>query len=110
MTINLLAADMIPLLQFLAQQTFVETFANSNTETDMQQYIQDKLNIDQLLLEWKNPDSQFYIAYQQDKAIGYMKLNQGQAQTVIQAPEGLEIERIYILKEFQSLGYGASYA
>jgi ribosomal protein S18 acetylase RimI-like enzyme len=105
--ITLLQQVDINLLQQIATQTFIETFAHVNTEEDMQLYIQNNLSLDQLQQEWDNENSLFYIATLNGSTIGYIKLNQHQAQTVMQGAEAIEIERIYILQAYQGLQYGS---
>ena len=41
------------------------------------------------------------------KLCGYLKVNQGDAQTEQQLSEALEIERIYVISKYQSKGIGA---
>lgn len=87
-------------LQQISRQTFYETFAVENTEEDMQQYLNEDLSKDRLTAEFNNPDAEFYFAMLNDHVIGYLKLNSGASQTELQDDKGLEIERIYVLKEF----------
>ena len=46
--------------------------------------------------ELNNPYSQFFIAWEEDYPIGYLKINSGKAQTELQDETSLEIERIYV--------------
>lgn len=83
-------------VQFIGRETFFETFADSNTEEDMKKYLEDSFNDDQLTLELSNPDSLFYVAWEVETPVGYLKLNTGNAQTEMQDEMALEIERIYV--------------
>ena len=56
--------------------------------------------------ELSNPDSLFFFAEEENKVIGYLKLNFSSAQTERQDPNAMEIERIYVLKEFHGSGVG----
>jgi ribosomal protein S18 acetylase RimI-like enzyme len=51
-------------------------------------------------------NSEFYFALLDDSVIGYLKLNYGQSQTEIKDNDALEIERIYVLKEFHGKKVG----
>lgn len=93
-------------LQSIARQTFVETFADKNSESDMQKYSDENFSHDKLKGEWMIPDSEFYFSSIHNKVIGYLKLNFGQAQTELKDLEALEIERIYVLKEFHGKKIG----
>jgi ribosomal protein S18 acetylase RimI-like enzyme len=53
-----------------------------------------------------NKNAEFYFATLYDNVIGYLKLNFGQSQTELQDEKTLEIERIYVLLEFQGKKVG----
>lgn len=88
-------------LQALSRQTFFETFAAENTPANMQAFLDKAFQQEGLLKEINNPHSVFYFAKNGDNIIGYLKINTGAAQTELQEKDGIEIERIYVLKEFQ---------
>ena len=83
-------------VQLIGRETFFETFANSNTEDDMNKYLEDSFNDNRVTAELSNPDSLFYIAWEDESAVGYLKVNTGIAQTEQQDKKALEIERIYV--------------
>ena len=93
-------------LQTIGRQTFSETFAYCNTEENMQKYLDGSFNFDQLKSEIHNPNSEFYLATINKKTIGYLKINYNQAQTELKDMQALEIERIYVLKEFHGKRIG----
>ena len=93
-------------LQKISRQTFYETFADSNTEENMKNYLENGFSIDKLTEEINNSDSAFYFAKNNNKVIGYLKINFGQSQTELQDEAALEIERIYVLKEFHGKKVG----
>lgn len=101
----LLAHD-VALLQRISRQTFVETFGGQNTEADMQQYLHERLSAERLSQELAHPSSYFYLATVDGEPAGYLKLNTGEAQTEAEAPEALEVERIYVLRAHQHEGIG----
>ncbi len=88
-------------LQSISRQTFYETYCTMNTKENMDKYLNENLSISTLEKELKNPNSEFYIIKDLDKNIGYLKLNMGPAQTDIKDASALEIERIYVIKEYQ---------
>lgn len=96
----------IQTLQFVGRQTFFETFAESNTEEDMKKYLDENFTEEKIRTELNNPDSLFFIAREHDKAIGYLKLNFGTAQTETQDEGSLEIERIYVLSTYHGKKVG----
>lgn len=93
-------------LQTIGRNTFYETFSGDNSEENMTVYLDGKFAIDKLTAELSNPDSKFYFAHIDDKILGYLKVNFAEAQTELNDKEGLEIERIYVLKEFHGLKIG----
>lgn len=93
-------------LQKLGKQTFLETFAPFNTREDIAHYLQTGFTDEKLLKEIANPNSTFYFAKLDEKAIGYLKVNFGNAQTELLDSEALEIERIYVLQEFHGQKVG----
>jgi ribosomal protein S18 acetylase RimI-like enzyme len=93
-------------LQRIGRTTFSETFSDVNTEENMQKYLDEGFSIEKLTDELNNPDSIFYFAELNNKTIGYLKLNVGSSQTELKDIKALEIERIYVLKEFQGRNIG----
>jgi len=93
-------------LQKISRQTFYETFSAGNTEEDMNKYLEDVLSIEKLTAELNDTSTEFYFAVLDNKVIGYLKLNFGQSQTELKDDKALEIERIYVLKEFHGRKVG----
>ena len=93
-------------LQKIARRTFIETFAAANTEENMKKYLEEGLSPEKITAELIDPNTEFYFATYNNKTIGYLKLNFGQSQTELQDDAALEIERIYVLKEFHGKKVG----
>lgn len=93
-------------LQKIGRKTFYETFAESNSEANMAQYLEEGFSTAKLTSELKDSNSAFYFATLGDTEIGYLKLNFGTSQTELQDKKGLEIERIYVSKAFQGKKVG----
>lgn len=106
--INIIGAtrDHTAILQQLAITTFLDTYAQYNTEQDMKEYVENYFSLSQLEKEITSPDSTYYIGFHHNQPICYIKLNTGPAQTDLKDTNALEIERIYVLKEFQGLKAG----
>lgn len=98
-------ADLVE-LQTISKQTFFETFADHNAADDMQKYLDNNLSVDQLKVELSDENSEFYFASADNKVIGYLKINFGPAQTEIKDKSAIEIERIYVLKDFHGKKIG----
>ena len=93
-------------LAAISRQTFSETFSAGNSEENLKKYLAEELSAEKLTAELNNPNSEFYFAELDGKIIGYLKLNFGQAQTELQDQAAVEIERIYVLKEFHGKHVG----
>jgi ribosomal protein S18 acetylase RimI-like enzyme len=93
-------------LQEIGIQTFSETFAASNTEENMSNYLKDGFSIEKLTEEINNKYSKFFFALDNERVIGYLKLNFGESQTELKDSKALEIERIYVLNEYHGKKVG----
>ena len=93
-------------LQEIARQTFYETFSEQNTIEDMQNYLENNLSSDKLKQELEDINSEFYFSIFDNKVIGYLKINYGQAQTELKDQKSVEIERIYVLKTYHGKNIG----
>jgi ribosomal protein S18 acetylase RimI-like enzyme len=93
-------------LQKISRQTFYETFAAGNTEQNMAKYLEEGFSIEKLAAELNDKNSESYFAIFNNQVVGYLKLNFGPSQTEIKEDKALEIERIYVLKEFHGKKIG----
>ena len=93
-------------LQKIGKQTFYETFSAGNSEENMTKYLDEGFSIEKLTTELSDNNSDFYFATLDNNVIGYLKLNFGQSQTELQDDKALEIERIYVLKDFHGKSVG----
>jgi len=94
------------ILQEVGYQTFNETFKDSNSVENMNVYLEKAFNIEQVEIELTNTSSQFYFISIDEIVAGYLKVNINDAQSEEMGDESLEIERIYVKKEFQKHGLG----
>ena len=104
--IELINHSHIAALQQIGRQTFSETFAESNSAQNMAKYLEEAYSFEKLNEELNNPNSFFYFAMLDKKVIGYLKLNMGVSQTELKDNDALEIERIYVLKDFHGKKVG----
>lgn len=93
-------------LQHIVRQTFFETFSVFNTEENMKKYLEEDLGLEKLTAELNNKNSEFYFAILDNIVIGYLKLNFGESQTELKDDKALEIERIYVLKQYHEQNIG----
>jgi diamine N-acetyltransferase len=104
--IKKITIDDIDQLQKVGRQTFYETFSAGNTEENMKKYLEEAFSTDKITAELNEQNSEFYFATLSNEVIGFLKLNFGQSQTELKDDKALEIERIYVLKEFHGKKVG----
>lgn len=93
-------------LQKIGNQTFYETFSSVNSEVNMAKYLNEGFSSEKLTVELCDDNTEFYFATSDGKVIGYLKINFGQSQTELKDENALEIERIYVLKDFHGKNVG----
>ncbi len=98
--------DEVSQLQQIGSETFSETFSAVNDEADMKKYLGERFSVEQLSGELSKPQSEFYFATQGDDIVGYLKVNFGESQTELQDDNAMEIERIYVKKDFHGRNVG----
>ncbi|WP_339757500.1 GNAT family N-acetyltransferase [Algoriphagus aquimarinus] len=99
------AADIIE-LQKIGKLTFTETFSSENSKENMKKYLESGFSTEKLTEELSDLNAEFYFAELNGKTIGYLKLNFEQSQTELKDDKALEIERIYVLKEYHGKKVG----
>ena len=104
----------IPLLRTIAEETFIDTFADDNQPENIRAYVEKSFTLEQTTQEFNTTDSHFFFA-RIDPDIhssidhniaGYLKLNYGEAQTEHDLQNSVEIERIYARPNHQGKGVG----
>lgn len=93
-------------LKEIGKRTFAETFSSENSEENMTGYLENRFSTEKLKIELNDENAEFYFAELNGKIIGYLKVNTGHSQTEIKDKNALEIERIYVLKEFHGKKVG----
>ena len=93
-------------LQSISRETFYETYCSMNTKENMDKYLKENLSIEKLSEELNNENSHFFFIKDGERNIGYLKLNMGPSQTELKDETALEIERIYVIQEYQGKKVG----
>jgi ribosomal protein S18 acetylase RimI-like enzyme len=95
------------LLSDLGGQTFYETWRPVNTEEDMQSYIKKSFDPDKIKSDLEaHSINTFLIATIDSIATGYVKLRRDRTYDEFKSEKVIEIERIYVSKEFQEKKVG----
>jgi ribosomal protein S18 acetylase RimI-like enzyme len=104
--IKQVAINDIDILQKIGKQTFFETFSAGNTAENMKQYLEEGFSIEKLTTELNDHNAEFYFATLEGIVVGYLKINFGQSQTELKDEKAIEIERIYVLKDYHGKSVG----
>ncbi|MDX8047166.1 GNAT family N-acetyltransferase [Gracilibacillus sp. S3-1-1] len=105
-TLKTCTVEDIHTLREISYETFDESFREQNTAEAMEAYLEEAFTLQKLDQELRNPFSHFFFAYIDGQIAGYLKLNTGNAQTEDMGEDALEVERIYIKKNYQKHGIG----
>lgn len=97
----------LEVLTEMARETFTEAFASMNDPQDFQDYLNKAFNPDQMRKEMLTSGSEFRLLYENDILTGYFKTNLDNAQSDLKDPQAMELERIYVLSQYQGWGHGA---
>ena len=88
-------------LKELGKETFLDSFSWGNTVENMKLYMNKAFADEQLSSEITNPCSEFYFALDNNRPVGYVKINFEEAQNELKGEQCLELERIYVRKAYQ---------
>ncbi|MDX1768888.1 MAG: GNAT family N-acetyltransferase [Arenibacter troitsensis] len=90
----------------LGRRTFIEAFEKDNKPEDFKIYLDSAFREETLYKELQDINSAYYFIYMESSLVGYIKLNENEAQSDINDINSIELERIYVLAEFQGHGIG----
>ncbi|MEO7210291.1 MAG: GNAT family N-acetyltransferase [Chitinophagaceae bacterium] len=109
MKIQIKKVDDPALMQMISElsvKTFYETYALFNTVKNMQDYTSTYFSPARLLEEFNTPNNFLFLVYVNDEVAGYFKIQKNYTETVGKDLRQLELQRLYILKEFQQQKLG----
>lgn len=104
--ITLCTPDDLASLTQMARKTFVDAFAVHNKPADFKEYMRTAFAEQTFEKQLLNPNCQFFFVKTGKNVVGYFKLNENDAQTELKGTESLELERIYVIQEYQGHGIG----
>src|SRR5688572_27767580 len=99
-TIRKINDEDIDQLVNISRQTLLETFSSMNDVDNMRKYLDENFTEEKLVAELNHVNTEFHFAESDKQVIGYLKINTADAQTELKTENSLEIERIYVLKEY----------
>lgn len=99
------AADIGTLVQ-ISLRTFIDAFEKENDPDDFKAYTAIAFSESTLTAQLNNPHATFYFLYVDEELAGYFKLNEYNAQSELKSNDTMELERIYVQKDFQGQQLG----
>lgn len=96
----------LSMLVDVSRTTFIDAFEKDNEPENFKAYIEFAFDRSKIMAELKNPETTFYFVYEDKNLVGYLKLNEKEAQTDIKSGGGMELERIYVLQQYQGRQIG----
>lgn len=106
MVIREVKPNELDLLREISMVTFKQAFASQNDPKDMDLYLTKSREPQLVRMEYENPNVLSLFVEHEEKVIGYMKINFGDAQTEQFEQPSIELERIYLLQEHTNQGFG----
>lgn len=99
----------VALISQLSEVTFFDTFNGTCTDADMNGFIEEYFNEKQVQSELQDPNDFYFVAFVNDLAAGYIRIKEEQSDVeIIKNKKGIELKRIYVLKEYHSKKIGAA--
>lgn len=100
-----ISVEDVPVLSVMAKQTFYDTFTGTCTEEDMQNFLDNFFNEEQLTKEVSDENDLYYFAEVEGRPVGYLQFMEDYGGfPLIKKWKALELKRIYVLKEYQGKG------
>jgi len=96
------------LIAELSRQTFYDSFAASNTKDDIDKFMNEQFSADALIKEVETGDGVFFLAYDGDEAIGYVRMRDGDHYPEFDNLSSIEIARIYAVQSSIGKGVGSA--
>lgn len=90
----------------LAKLTFFQSHGHSASVDDISTYLSEKINLQVLTREFKNPTNLFHLIYKDHRLIGYSKLCLNASYRLISEDPVAKLERLYLLEEYIGRGLG----
>jgi diamine N-acetyltransferase len=97
-----------PVLTELGVTTFCEAYSEFNKKENVESYITLELNIGRITEELSNEDNVFFIATYKDIPVGYSKMRTIKKPGELADNNPIEIERIYVLKDYYAKKIGSA--
>jgi ribosomal protein S18 acetylase RimI-like enzyme len=104
-TLRRVTIDDVVALSSIAKQTFYDTFTGTCTGADMQSFLEEYFNEEQLGKELCNANDLCFFAEADGKPVGYIRFMEDyNSFPFMQQWKAMELKRLYVLKEYHGMG------
>lgn len=100
------SAEDIPALCTMAGKAFRDAYTGKMPEEDLLAYIIKAFSYAQVLAEWQDAGNTFLLAFYGQELAGYAKINTNPRPERQETGKYIELERLYLLTEFQGRQIG----
>ena len=106
-SIRLATENDAALIASFGARSFRDTFGPDNQSEDMDIYIASAFTADKIKIEMSDPTAVFFLAYFNHQLCGYAKIVANKNPMDTENVKSVELERIYVAKNFNGLGIGS---
>jgi len=105
-TIRELSVNDIPALRELAIRIYRDTFSVSNTEENMESFINMDYTLDRFQAEFREQGSHYFFAEEEGTPAGYLRVRKNDEAETYLGKNTIELHRIYIDQKYQGRKIG----
>lgn len=97
-------ANELDTLRQLAVDIYRTTFERHNSKENMERYLAQAFNLEQLAREWAEPRSVYLGAYDQQRLMAYLRLRENCEVNGYLGENHVELQRLYVQTTYQGSG------
>jgi ribosomal protein S18 acetylase RimI-like enzyme len=90
----------VPAVRELAIEVYTDTFAEHNSEANMAAFFNENYSLEKFNTEFDEPGSYLYIAMDNLKIVGFLRLRKNDEVAEKLGNHTLELQRLYVHKEY----------
>lgn len=106
MEIHKVSKEEIPELSKICKQAYIDHYSHIRSPKGLEEHLTKNFSIEKLSASSSEAGTTFFFVQKENTVVGYFKLNI--ASTLPNGVEaGLELEKIYFLKEYTGKGFGS---
>ncbi len=100
------ALEEIPAMREVAIESYVTKFGAYNTQEDMDIFLKEVYNLEQLTKEFYEPGSALYLALHEGQVVGFVRLRNNVEVDSYLGKNHIELQRLYVHSKFQNMKIG----